>query len=183
MRFYFVVLYPEGQLFLIFVPPQSTFPNDGIRYQEADSRYSIPAGSSTRVSHPPLHLPFYFGRFLSFYAPYLSSLNTLLFPQTKPNQTLTLLFPPPPQELEITETKYGFIPSSPATGFTSPDSTAWRVRRRYRLTKGGHPQLVLVHYSRGVGARGCFFFPRFWFLGFFLGGWMRLLSARLKAYS
>jgi hypothetical protein len=26
---------------------------------------------------------------------------------------------------------------------------ASRVRRRYRLTKGGHPFLVLVHYSRG----------------------------------
>jgi len=40
----------EGQVYLVFVPPQSSFPNDGIRYQEPDSRYSIPAGSSTRVS-------------------------------------------------------------------------------------------------------------------------------------
>lgn len=44
----------EGQVYLIFIPPQSGFPNDGIRYQEADSRYSIPAGSSTRVS--PSHV-------------------------------------------------------------------------------------------------------------------------------
>ncbi|KAI0055229.1 hypothetical protein BV25DRAFT_1843109 [Artomyces pyxidatus] len=28
-------------------------------------------------------------------------------------------------------------------------ATASRVRRRYRLSKGGHAQLVLVHYSRG----------------------------------
>ncbi|KIM74153.1 hypothetical protein PILCRDRAFT_828437 [Piloderma croceum F 1598] len=93
----------EGQVYLVFIPPQSGFPNDGIRYQEVDNRYSIPAGSSTR-------------------------------------------------ELEIIESKYGFIPSSPATGYSSPDSTAWRVRRRFRLTKGGHPQLVLVHYGRGVAA-------------------------------
>jgi hypothetical protein len=40
----------EGQIYLVFVTPQSiSFPNDGIRYQEPDNRYSIPAGSSTRV--------------------------------------------------------------------------------------------------------------------------------------
>ena|SRR5882762_6964491 len=104
----------EGQVFLIFLPPQSGFPNDGIRYQEPDNRYSIPAGSSTR-------------------------------------------------ELEITESKCGFIPSSPGTGFTSPDSTAWRIRRRYRLTKGGHPQMVLVHYGRGPAARKhCFILEVDW---------------------
>ncbi|KZP09124.1 hypothetical protein FIBSPDRAFT_1052009 [Athelia psychrophila] len=90
----------EGQTYLIFMPPNSGFPNDGVRYQEADTRYSIPGGNSTK-------------------------------------------------ELEITESKYGFIPSNPQIGFPSPDTAAWRVRRRYRLTKGGHPQLVLVHYARG----------------------------------
>lgn len=94
----------EGQVFLIFIPPQSSFPNDGIRYQEPETRYSIPAGSSSR-------------------------------------------------ELEITESKFGFVPSHAPTGYMSPDTNAWRVRRRYRMTKGGHPQLVLVHYSRGVAAR------------------------------
>jgi len=42
---------------------------------------------------------------------------------------------------------YGFIP-----GPSSPDMSAWRVRRRYRLSKGGHPQLVLIHYGRGASA-------------------------------
>ncbi|KAG2118396.1 hypothetical protein DEU56DRAFT_838162 [Suillus clintonianus] len=45
------------------------------------------------------------------------------------------------RELEVAEVKYGFIPNS-------QDTTAWRMRRRYRLHKGGHPQLVLIHYSR-----------------------------------
>lgn len=99
----------EGQVFLIFIPGQGSFPNDGIRYQEAENRYSIPAGANT--------------------------------------------------ELEITESKYGFIPSHPSSPSPSPDTSAWRVRRRYRLIKGGHPQLVLVHYGRGVGAReSCFCF-------------------------
>jgi hypothetical protein len=56
----------EGQVYLVFIPPQSGFPNDGIRYQEADNRYSIPAGSSSRVSPsprlphppPPIRFPF-----------------------------------------------------------------------------------------------------------------------------
>ncbi|KZT69605.1 hypothetical protein DAEQUDRAFT_726590 [Daedalea quercina L-15889] len=48
----------------------------------------------------------------------------------------------PGRELEVMEVKFGFIPNS-------TDTTAWRVRRRYRLHKGGHPQLVLIHYSRG----------------------------------
>ncbi|KAF4577065.1 hypothetical protein EYR36_005052 [Pleurotus pulmonarius] len=46
------------------------------------------------------------------------------------------------RELEIYEAKFGFIPGSQDTG-------AWRIRRRFRLSKGGHPQLVLIHYSRG----------------------------------
>ncbi|KAG7445710.1 uncharacterized protein BT62DRAFT_981111 [Guyanagaster necrorhizus] len=45
------------------------------------------------------------------------------------------------RELEVYEAKFGFAPGV--------DQTAWRVRRRYRLTKGGHPQLILMHYSRG----------------------------------
>ncbi|KAI0738895.1 hypothetical protein C8Q80DRAFT_1202637 [Daedaleopsis nitida] len=45
------------------------------------------------------------------------------------------------RELEVAEVKFGFIPGV--------DQVAFRVRRRYRLQKGGHPQLVLVHYSRG----------------------------------
>ncbi|CAA7261473.1 unnamed protein product [Cyclocybe aegerita] len=46
------------------------------------------------------------------------------------------------RELEVCEIKYGFIP-----GAGEPSSS--RLRRRYRLQKGGHPQLVLVHYTRG----------------------------------
>ncbi|KZP09122.1 hypothetical protein FIBSPDRAFT_243930 [Athelia psychrophila] len=53
------------------------------------------------------------------------------------------------KELQITESKYGFIPSNPQMGFPSPETAAWRVCRRYRLTKRRHPQLVLVHYARG----------------------------------
>ena len=41
----------------------------------------------------------------------------------------------------MAEVKFGFIPGV--------DQVAYRIRRRYRLQKGGHPQLVLVHYSRG----------------------------------
>ncbi|KII91012.1 hypothetical protein PLICRDRAFT_28867 [Plicaturopsis crispa FD-325 SS-3] len=85
----------EGQVALIFLPPSSPFPNDGIRWQEGEQRMSIPAGNNL--------------------------------------------------ELEVCETKYGFIPNS-------SDTNAWRVRRRYRLQKGGHPQLVLVHYTRGPPA-------------------------------
>ncbi|KAI6028022.1 hypothetical protein BKA83DRAFT_4237420 [Pisolithus microcarpus] len=67
------------------------FPNDGIRYQDQETRLVIPVSN---------------------------------------------------REMEISETKYGFVPNS-------QDTTAWRVRRRYRLHRGGHPQLVLVHYARG----------------------------------
>lgn len=45
------------------------------------------------------------------------------------------------RELELSETKSGFIPGS-------QDHNAWRVRRRYRLIRGGHPAFVLVHYTR-----------------------------------
>jgi len=45
-------------------------------------------------------------------------------------------------EVEVFEARHGFIPLAGEMG-------ASRVRRRYRLLKGGHPYLVLVHYSRG----------------------------------
>ena len=41
----------------------------------------------------------------------------------------------------MTEVKFGFIPGV--------DQSAHRIRRRFRMQKGGHPQLVLVHYSSG----------------------------------
>ncbi|KAH9947481.1 hypothetical protein B0H21DRAFT_335775 [Amylocystis lapponica] len=81
----------EGQVFLIFVSPQVAFPMDGLRYQDQEQRYVIPAGNG--------------------------------------------------RELEVTEAKFGFIPMQ--------DTTAFRTRRRFRLVKGGHPQLVLIHYTRG----------------------------------
>ncbi|KAJ7282056.1 hypothetical protein C8J57DRAFT_1299320 [Mycena rebaudengoi] len=81
----------EGQILLLFLPGQSPFPNDGIRYQqEAETKYTVPAG--------------------------------------------------PNRELEVQEAKFGYVPGH--------DQAAWRTRRRFRLQKGGHPQLVLVHYSR-----------------------------------
>lgn len=40
------------------------------------------------------------------------------------------------------EIKYGFVPNTQET-------TAWRLRRRYRLIKGGDPRITLVHYTRG----------------------------------
>ncbi|KAI0698158.1 hypothetical protein BC835DRAFT_1269341 [Cytidiella melzeri] len=81
----------DGQMFLIFVPNQMPLPLDGIRYQDQEQRYTIPAGNN--------------------------------------------------RELEVSEIKFGFIPGH--------DNAAYRTRRRYRLTKGGHPQLILIHYSRG----------------------------------
>lgn len=49
--------------------------------------------------------------------------------------------------MEVAEVKFGFIPNQ--------DASAYRVRRRYRLVKGGHPQLVLIHYTRGQSIREC----------------------------
>ncbi|KAI0251098.1 hypothetical protein BJV78DRAFT_1282810 [Lactifluus subvellereus] len=46
------------------------------------------------------------------------------------------------RELEVFEARHGFVP-------LSGEMVTSRVRRRYRLAKGGHPCLVLVHYSRG----------------------------------
>ncbi|GJE92567.1 hypothetical protein PsYK624_087220 [Phanerochaete sordida] len=45
------------------------------------------------------------------------------------------------RELELTEVKFGFVPTL--------ENAASRIRRRYRLVKGGNPQLVLIHYGRG----------------------------------
>ncbi|EKM49832.1 uncharacterized protein PHACADRAFT_33381 [Phanerochaete carnosa HHB-10118-sp] len=45
------------------------------------------------------------------------------------------------RELEMTEVKFGFVPGH--------ENVASRIRRRYRLVKGGNPQLILIHYSRG----------------------------------
>jgi len=81
----------EGQIFLLFLLPQSPFPIDGIRFQDQEVKYTIPIGNA--------------------------------------------------RELEVHETKYGFVPNS--------DTNAWRCRRRYRLSKGGHPSLFLVHYTQG----------------------------------
>ena len=44
------------------------------------------------------------------------------------------------------ESKYGFVPGS-------GENVASRTRRKFRLVKGGNPQLVLVHYSRGQAVR------------------------------
>jgi len=49
---------------------------------------------------------------------------------------------PAGRELEVVEARHGFVP-------LSGEMSASRVRRRYRLIKGGHPFLVLIHYSRG----------------------------------
>ncbi|TFK20615.1 hypothetical protein FA15DRAFT_673355 [Coprinopsis marcescibilis] len=85
----------EGQLALLFLPQNLPFPNDGIRWQEAESTMTMNVA--------------------------------------------------PGRELEVTEARSGFIPGS-------QDQNAWRLRRRYRLLRGGHSALVLVHYTRGQPA-------------------------------
>ncbi|ESK91767.1 swi snf and rsc complex subunit ssr4 [Moniliophthora roreri MCA 2997] len=88
---------PEGQVYLIYLTqPQHGFPNDGIRWQEMETKYVVPVGGGQR-------------------------------------------------ELEVHESKFGFIPGA--------DNAAWRLRRRYRLLKGGHPNVYLVHYTRGNNAQ------------------------------
>ncbi|KAJ6485764.1 hypothetical protein C8R45DRAFT_997798 [Mycena sanguinolenta] len=84
----------EGQTLLLFIPGQTSFPTDGIRYQEPENKYVV----SVNIQGTP-------------------------------------------REVEVHEVKFGFIPGA--------DAGAYRQRRRYRITKGGHPQLILVHYSRG----------------------------------
>ena len=44
------------------------------------------------------------------------------------------------------ESKYGFTPGS-------GENVANRIRRKFRMIKGGNPQLILVHYSRGQAVR------------------------------
>ncbi|KAH9060213.1 hypothetical protein EDB87DRAFT_1577123 [Lactarius vividus] len=83
---------PDGQIYLLFIPGGVNFPLDGVRYMEAEQRYSIPIQGG--------------------------------------------------RELEVIEARHGFIP-------LSGEIVGSRIRRRYRLVKGGHPFLVLVHYSRG----------------------------------
>ncbi|KAJ7807300.1 hypothetical protein B0H14DRAFT_2873734 [Mycena olivaceomarginata] len=82
----------EGQTLLLFIPGQSPFPNDGIRYQEPETKYTV----SVTIQGTP-------------------------------------------------RVKFGFVPGM--------DAGAFRQRKRYRMTKGGHPQMILVHYSRGPVAQ------------------------------
>ncbi|KAJ6478514.1 hypothetical protein C8R47DRAFT_1138590 [Mycena vitilis] len=89
---------PEGHLVLLFIPGQTPFPNDGIRYQEPETKYTV----SVAIGGTP-------------------------------------------REVEVHEVKFGFVPGG--------DSGAWRQRRRYRIIKGGNPQLILAHYSRGPVAQ------------------------------
>ncbi|TFK40731.1 hypothetical protein BDQ12DRAFT_627394 [Crucibulum laeve] len=60
-------------------------------------------------------------------------------------QKFTMTAGPTRAEIEVSEIKYGFVPNSGET-------QAARVRRRFRLVKGGDARLVLVHYSRGQPA-------------------------------
>jgi hypothetical protein len=106
----------EGQVVLIFLPNPAQFPNDGIQYQDQETRYALPApGGRVRVIYSQ---------------------------DIKPGELISNAF----QEIEVMEVKYGFVPNS-------QEATAWRVRRRYRLLKGGHHQIALVHYTRGPAIR------------------------------
>ncbi|KAL0577158.1 hypothetical protein V5O48_004835 [Marasmius crinis-equi] len=87
----------EGQLYLLFMAQNVQFPNDGVRWQEAETKFNLTADNTNQ------------------------------------------------RELEVHEIKFGFIPGS-------DDQNAWRVRRRFRLSKGGMPSLWIVHYTRGNGA-------------------------------
>lgn len=45
-----LVLTAEGQVILIFLPNLAQFPNDGIRYQDQETRYALPVpGNRVRV--------------------------------------------------------------------------------------------------------------------------------------
>jgi hypothetical protein len=39
----------EGQTYVVFLPPDRPFPNDGIRYQDNEGKYAVPAPNG-RVS-------------------------------------------------------------------------------------------------------------------------------------
>lgn len=110
-----LILIVDGQVVVIFLPNPAQFPNDGIRYQDQETRYALPApGNRVRTLH--------------------------LRQAISADRSLFI------QEIEIMEIKYGFVPNA-------QEMTAWRVRRRYRLVKGGHPQITLVHYTRGPVTR------------------------------
>ncbi|KAJ1309725.1 hypothetical protein OPQ81_006490 [Rhizoctonia solani] len=49
----------------------------------------------------------------------------------------------PSPDLEVHEVRFGFIPGV-------GEKEASRVRKRYRLVHGGHPSIVLVHYTKGL---------------------------------
>ncbi|KIJ54452.1 hypothetical protein M422DRAFT_220678 [Sphaerobolus stellatus SS14] len=55
-------------------------------------------------------------------------------------QEKTFRIPAGLRELEVSEVRYGFVPGV--------ETTASRSRRRYRIVKGGNPQLMLMHYFR-----------------------------------
>ncbi|KAF8576569.1 hypothetical protein K439DRAFT_1640396 [Ramaria rubella] len=57
------------------------------------------------------------------------------------DQEKTYRLPAGNRELEVSEVKFGFVPGV--------EPNASRIRRRFRLTKGGNPQLMLIHYVRG----------------------------------
>ncbi|KAG6879230.1 hypothetical protein C0992_004291 [Termitomyces sp. T32_za158] len=40
---------PEGQVLLLFLPPQSPFPNDGLRFQEQEVKFTMPAGNNREL--------------------------------------------------------------------------------------------------------------------------------------
>ncbi|KAF9561307.1 hypothetical protein CPC08DRAFT_664416 [Agrocybe pediades] len=85
----------DGTTLLLFLPPNSPFPNDGIRFLDSEVKYIVPLGQ---------------------------------------------------RELEIYEAKFGYVPGGPNQ---APEPAASRLRRRYRLIKGGNTSLILVHYTRG----------------------------------
>ncbi|KAF5362598.1 hypothetical protein D9758_009585 [Tetrapyrgos nigripes] len=85
----------DGAVYIVFLNQPNAFPNDGIRWQDSENKFTLPVG--------------------------------------------------PQREVEVTEIKFGFIPGT-------SEHIAWRCRRRYRFTKSGHPNLYLVHYSRGPQA-------------------------------
>lgn len=101
---------------MLFLPPHTPFPNDGIRWQENETTHVMNAGAN-RVSAQVI---------------LIARGGADIIGQ--------------PQELEVSEIKSGFVPDS-------QDHTAWRLRRRFRLLKGGHPNIVLVHYTRGPSTR------------------------------
>ncbi|KAG6871014.1 hypothetical protein C0995_009036 [Termitomyces sp. Mi166 len=40
---------PEGSVLLLFLPPQSPFPNDGLRFQEQEVKFTMPAGNNREL--------------------------------------------------------------------------------------------------------------------------------------